>query len=97
MLMILGQGTFGKVFLAKLKHNNKLYAVKVIRKDLLVKEKQIESTLQEKDILLQCERHPFLVGLDYTFQSELRVYFVMPFIQGGELYKIFKEKKRFDE
>ena len=41
--------------------------------------------------------HPFLCGMEYLFQSEARLYFVMPFINGGELYKIFQEKKRFDE
>jgi len=41
--------------------------------------------------------HPFLVGMDYLFQSETRLYFVMPFVRGGELYKIFQEQKRFPE
>jgi len=41
--------------------------------------------------------HPFLVGMDYLFQSESRLYFVMPFVQGGELYKIFQTRKRFPE
>jgi serine/threonine protein kinase len=50
----------------------------------------------EKDILFAAD-HPFLVGMDFLFQSELRLYFVMPFIQGGELYKIFQSQKRFNE
>ena len=41
--------------------------------------------------------HPFLVGMDYMFQSETRLYFVMPFVRGGELYKIFQNQKRFPE
>lgn len=41
--------------------------------------------------------HPFLVSMDYMFQNDLRLYFVMPFINGGELYKIYESKKRFDE
>jgi serum/glucocorticoid-regulated kinase 2 len=52
--------------------------------------------LLEKDILFAAD-HPFLVGMEFLFQSELRLYFVMPFIQGGELYKIFQSKKRFSE
>jgi serum/glucocorticoid-regulated kinase 2 len=68
--------------------NNQLYAIKAIRKDVLIEHDQIESTLLEKDILFAAD-HPFLVGMDFLFQSELRLYFVMPFIQGGELYKIF--------
>ena len=41
--------------------------------------------------------HPFLCGMDFLFQSDTRLYFVMPFINGGELYKIFKEMNRFPE
>lgn len=66
MLMILGRGAFGKVFLAKLKTNDKLYAVKSIRKDILIEMDQISSTILEKDIMLDCE-HPFLVSMDYLF------------------------------
>lgn len=42
-------------------------------------------------------QHPFLVGMDYVFQNDLRIYFVMPFIVGGELYKVMQGFKRFDE
>jgi len=41
--------------------------------------------------------HPNLVGMDYIFQDDTRLYFVMPFVRGGELYKIYKAKKRFNE
>jgi serine/threonine protein kinase len=56
----------------------------------------VQNTKLEKDILFSCD-HPFLVGMDYLFQSPERLYFVMPFIKGGELYKIFKMKKRLPE
>ena len=42
-------------------------------------------------------KHQFLVGLDFLFVSELRLFFVMPFIPGGELYRFFKVQKRFSE
>lgn len=41
--------------------------------------------------------HPFLVGMEYLFTSETRLYFVMPFVKGGELYKVFQAEKRFPE
>ena len=41
--------------------------------------------------------HPFLANMDYIFQSDLRLYFVMPFINGGELYKVYSKVKRFPE
>lgn len=89
----IGRGTFGRVYLAELDVNKQLYAIKAIRKDVLIEYDQIESTLLEKDILFAAD-HPFLVGMEFLFQSELRLYFVMPFIQGGELYKIFQSKKK---
>ena len=95
--LMLGRGTFGKVFLAELPSaNNKPYAIKAIRKDVLLDFKQVKNTKLEKDILFSCD-HPFLVGMDFLFQTPERLYFVMPFIKGGELYKIFKQKKRLPE
>ena len=41
--------------------------------------------------------HPFLANMDFIFQSDLRLYFVMPFINGGELYKVYSKVKRFPE
>lgn len=96
LVALLGRGTFGKVFLAECKVDKKQYAIKVIRKDVLIEYNQVKNTQLEKDILLSCE-HPFLVGMEYLFQSSTRLYFVMPFIRGGELYKIFKARKRLPE
>jgi len=86
----LGRGTFGRVYLAELTQSGKkkLYAIKAIRKDVLLEYEQVQSTLLEKDIMFEAD-HPFLVSMDYLFQSESRLYFVMPFVRGGELYKIF--------
>ena len=95
-LMVIGRGSFGKVFLAELKTNKKLYAVKSIRKDILIQQDQVENTILEKDIMFECD-HPFLVGMEYLFQNDLRLYFVMPFVRGGELYKVFSSQRRFSE
>lgn len=46
--------------------------------------------------MFKCQ-HQFLVGMDYLFMSKLRLFFVMPFIRGGELYRFFKSRKRFKE
>lgn len=95
---LLGKGTFGKVFLATLQGDNsgKQYAIKAIRKDVLLDFKQVQNTRLEKDILFSCD-HPFLCGMEYLFQTSTRLYFVMPFVKGGELYKIFKAHKRLPE
>lgn len=96
LLSVIGRGTFGKVFLAEFKRNKQMYAIKSIRKDILIEYDQIENTLREKDILFECN-HPFLIQMDFLFQNDLRLYFVMPFIEGGELYKILKAQKKFSE
>lgn len=87
-VMVIGRGTFGKVFLAELNTTKEMYAIKSIRKDVLIQYDQVDNTILEKDIMFECD-HPFLVGMEYLFQNELRLYFVMPFVRGGELYKIF--------
>ena len=96
LLSVIGRGTFGKVFLAEFTRNKERYAIKSIRKDILIEYDQIENTLREKDILFECN-HPFLIQMDFLFQNDLRLYFVMPFIEGGELYKILKSQKKFQE
>ena len=95
-LMLIGRGAFGKVFLAEMKSTKKLYAIKSIRKDVLLEKGQIENTLLEKDIMFECD-NPFLITMDCLFQNDLRLYFVMPFIRGGELYKVFQKERRFKE
>ena len=96
LIALLGRGTFGKVFLAECTVDKKQYAIKVIRKDVLIEYNQVKNTQLEKDILFSCD-HPFLCGMEYLFQSPTRLYFVMPFIRGGELYKVFKARKRLPE
>lgn len=66
ILMVLGRGAFGKVFLGELRQNKQLYAIKSIRKDILIEMDQVENTLLEKEIMFECD-HPFLVGMEYLY------------------------------
>ncbi len=63
---VIGKGSFGKVFLVQKNSDSKVYAMKSLRKDVILDYEQIESTLLERDILLQAD-HPFLVGMEYVF------------------------------
>mgnify|MGYP000320637345 CR=1 FL=1 len=65
-LMVIGRGTFGKVFLGELKTTKTLYAIKSIRKDVLIQYDQVDNTILEKDIMFECD-HPFLVGMEFLF------------------------------
>ncbi len=63
---VIGRGSFGKVFLVEKKDSKEVYAMKSLRKDVILDYDQVESTKLEKEILMQAD-HPFLVGMHYVF------------------------------
>ena len=74
-----GRGTFGKVYLVQNQLNNKTYAMKSIRKDVILEHDSLESLKVEKLILLQV-KHPFVISMEAVFAKDARIYFIMPFI-----------------
>ncbi len=96
LLKVLGKGAFGKVILVMKKDNKKIYAIKILNKQQIIDLDQLEHTLAEK-IVLQHVNHPFLVGLEYAFQTPEKLYFVMEFMRGGELFQHLRNQKRFSE
>ena len=86
-LAVLGKGNFGKVMLAETKASKQLYAIKVLKKEFIIDNDEVESIRSEKRVFLIAnkERHPFLLNLHACFQTETRVYFVMEYISGGDL------------
>ncbi|OMJ66641.1 hypothetical protein SteCoe_36448 [Stentor coeruleus] len=96
MLKVLGRGSFGKVMLVQKKDNKNLYAMKSLRKDALLEREQIEHTKTEK-MIMQHINHPFLVSLEYAFTTPGKIYFVMGFMKGGELFFHLKESRKFSE
>ena len=96
LIKVIGRGSYGKVCLVQFKPTNDLYAMKSLKKDVLLDDEQVESALLEKNIL-QNINYPFLVRMVFCFQTEERVYFVLPFIRGGELFQHLREYKYFPE
>jgi serine/threonine protein kinase len=68
--------------------------MKCIRKDLILENDQMENINLEKDILYKID-HPFLVNMEYVFQNDFRIYFLMVFVKGGELFRHLVAVKRF--
>lgn len=91
-----GRGSFGKVMQVMKKDTNKVYAMKVMRKSVLVEKDQVNHTKAERNILEKA-RHPFLVGLQYAFQTKEKLYLVMDYVNGGELFYHLRHEGAFDE
>lgn len=85
LLKLLGTGAFGKVVLVQNRLSKELYAMKVISKKLLRKKNNVQYMKSERQILTKVQ-HPFLVSLKFAFQSETKLFLVMDFLGGGELF-----------
>lgn len=92
----LGTGAFGRVLLLKHGKTGKFYAMKVLEKENIVKTKQVEHTLYEKRIL-EAIRFPFTVSMEFSFKDNSFIYFIMPFVQGGEMFTHLRRMTKFDE
>jgi len=97
LLKVIGKGSFGKVMLAKHKKNGKVFAVKVISKRAVKQRDEVKHIMAERNVLMNNSKHPFLVGLRYSFQTAEKLYFVLDYVNGGELFFHLQKEKRFSE
>ena len=86
---MIGKGAFGKVYLTKCTEiADRAFATKVIRKDMLAeKQHVVESILIECQVLFEAN-HPFIVNMEYFFETDSHLYFVMPLVEGGSLKRL---------
>jgi protein kinase A len=90
----LGTGSFGRVRLCKYKNGTDYYAIKCLKKREIIKMKQVQHIIAEKTILLEIS-HPFIVNMLCSFQDEKKLFLVLEFVIGGEMFTHLRSAGRF--
>ncbi|RWS13648.1 ribosomal protein S6 kinase-like protein [Dinothrombium tinctorium] len=101
LLKVLGTGAYGKVFLVRKiggHDHSKLYAMKVLKKASIVqKQKTLEHTKTERQVLESIRQSPFLVTLHYAFQTSTKLHLILDYVSGGELFTHLYQRDHFNE
>ncbi|KAI9840534.1 MAG: hypothetical protein M1837_001548 [Sclerophora amabilis] len=99
VLKLIGKGTFGQVYQVRKKDTQRIYAMKVLSKKVIVQKKEVAHTLGERNILVRTAMadSPFIVGLKFSFQTPADLYLVTDYMSGGELFWHLQKEGRFNE
>ncbi|EKV08242.1 CAMP-dependent protein kinase-like, putative [Penicillium digitatum PHI26] len=99
VLKLIGKGTFGQVYQVKKKDTQRIYAMKVLSKKVIIQKKEVIHTLGERNILVRTAMtaSPFIVGLKFSFQTPTDLYLVTDYMSGGELFWHLQREGRFQE
>ena len=96
IIKVIGKGSFGKVFLVRHKSLGTLHALKVLKKEFIIRKNQVEHTKTERSVLGYIH-HPYVVGLTMAFQTHDKLFFVLDYCAGGELFFHLGKMGRFPE
>lgn len=97
MIRVIGRGSYAKVLMVKFKQTERIYAMKVIKKELVNDDEDIDWVQTEKHVFEIASNHPFLVGLHSCFQTRSRLFFVIEFVNGGDLMFHMQKMRRLNE
>uniref|UniRef100_H2Z5X8 protein kinase C n=1 Tax=Ciona savignyi TaxID=51511 RepID=H2Z5X8_CIOSA len=97
LLKVIGRGSYAKVLLVRLKVTDKMYAMKVIKKELVTDEEDIDWVQTEKHVFETASNYPFLVGLHSCFQTPERLFFVIEYVNGGDLMFHMQRQRKLPE
>jgi len=78
-------------------HTGKLFAMKIMLKELIKKRGKVSQVFLERDLLLHVPQHPFIVRIEDAFQTEHYLHLVLEFCPGGELFYHLTAERRFEE
>ncbi|OLY85358.1 Serine/threonine-protein kinase gad8 [Smittium mucronatum] len=96
LLKVIGRGSFGKVFQVRKRDTGRIYAMKVLSKSKIIIRSEVAHTLAERNVLAKIN-HPFIVPLKFSFQTPEKLYLVLAFINGGELFHHLHREGKFDQ
>lgn len=101
LLKVLGTGAYGKVFLVRKltgHDKGKLYAMKVLRKEIVAqKTKTLDHTRTERKVLESIRNEPFLATMHYAFQTQTKLHLILDYVNGGELFTHLYQRDHFKE
>lgn len=95
-MQLLGTGSFGEVYLVRKRSSGVLYAMKVQSKLKIIGNNLVKYAQTERNVLSYIE-HPFIVNLNYAFQTNQKLYLIMDYCPGGDLSQVLKLEGKFTE
>jgi serum/glucocorticoid-regulated kinase 2 len=95
-LSVIGKGSYAKVLLVRKNDTKQLYAMKVLKKENVEKKNQEKHVKVERAILSEID-HPFVIKFKGSFQNDKKLFFILEYCPGGELFNLLAKKRRFSE